>query len=90
VNANLAFGVKPAPAMCQVCKLYAQGALISLINVESTLTDFEKFHPPQKNPPSTSIDFITKVSDIIAETNDDFSHNPIELKNFILKVFFLI
>ena len=28
--------------------------LISLINVEPTLTDFEKFHPPQnKNPPST-------------------------------------
>ena len=27
--------------------------LISLINVESTLTDFEKFHPPQKeiHPP---------------------------------------
>ena len=33
--------------------------LISLINVESTLTDFEKFHPPQKeNPPSTFIHFI--------------------------------
>ena len=31
--------------------------LISLINVEPTLTDFEKFHPPQKkNPPSTFID----------------------------------
>ena len=27
--------------------------LISLINVESTLTEFEKFHPPQKkiHPP---------------------------------------
>jgi hypothetical protein len=25
--------------------------LISLINVESTLTDFEKFHPPQKEIP---------------------------------------
>ena len=33
--------------------------LISLINVEPTLTDFEKFHPPQnKNPPSTFIDFL--------------------------------
>ena len=33
--------------------------LISLINVKSTLKDFEKFHPPQKeNPPSTFIDFI--------------------------------
>ena len=33
--------------------------LISLINVESTLTDFDKFHPPQKEyPASTFIDFI--------------------------------
>ena len=33
--------------------------LISLINVGPTLTDFEKFHPPQnKNPPSTFIDFL--------------------------------
>ena len=33
--------------------------LISLINAKSTLTDFEKFNPPQKeNPPSTFIDFI--------------------------------
>ena len=33
--------------------------LISLINVEPTITDFEKFHPPQKkNPPSIFIDFI--------------------------------
>ena len=33
--------------------------LISLINVEPTITDFEKFHPPQnKNPPSTFIDFL--------------------------------
>ena len=30
--------------------------LISLINVGPTLTDFEKFHPQQKNPPSTFID----------------------------------
>ena len=31
--------------------------LISLINVEPTLTDFKKFHPPQyKNPPSTFIE----------------------------------
>jgi hypothetical protein len=33
--------------------------LISLINVEPTLTDFEKFHPPQnKNPPTTFIEFL--------------------------------
>ena len=33
--------------------------LISLINVESTLTDFDKFHPTQiKNPPYTFIDFL--------------------------------
>ena len=33
--------------------------LISLINVESTLADFEKFHPPQnRNPPSTFIEFL--------------------------------
>ena len=53
--------------------------LLSLINVESTLTDFEKFHPPQKKSPSTFIDFITKVSDIIAEPNDDFPHGHFEL-----------
>ena len=46
---------------------------------EFTLTDFEKFHPPQKNPCSTFIDFITKVSDIIPEPNDDFSHRHFEL-----------
>ena len=34
--------------------------------------------------PSTFIDFITKVSDIIAEPNDDFSHGHFELQNFIL------
>ena len=33
--------------------------LISLINVEPTLTDFEKFPPSQnKNPPSTCIEFL--------------------------------
>ena len=48
-------------------------------NREVTLTDFEKFPPPQKNPPSTFIDFITKVSDIIAEPNNDFSHSHFEL-----------
>ena len=42
--------------------------------------------PPstKKNPPSTINDSITKVSDIIAEPNDDFSHGHFELKNFIL------
>ena len=30
------------------------------------------------------IDFITKVSHIIAEPNDDFSHRHFELQNFIL------
>ena len=30
------------------------------------------------------IDFITKVSDIIAKTNDNFSHDHFELYNFIL------
>ena len=44
------------------------------------LTNFEKFHPPQKEiPPSTFIEFITKVSNIIAEPNDDFSHSHFEL-----------
>ena len=48
--------------------------------MDSTLTDFEKFHPPQKKKyPSTFMDFITKVSDNIAETNDDFSHDHFEL-----------
>ena len=33
--------------------------LISLINVEPTLTNLKKFHPPQnKNSPSTFIDFL--------------------------------
>ena len=33
--------------------------LLSLINVEPTLTDFKKFHPPQnKNPPSTFIEIL--------------------------------
>ena len=38
----------------------------------------------KKNPPSSFIDFITKVSDIIAEPNDDFSHGHFEIENFIL------
>ena len=33
----------------------------------------------KKNPPSMFIGFITKVSDIIAEANDDFSHDHFEL-----------
>ena len=40
---------------CSVCKFFEGSVftLISLINVEPTLTNFEKFHPPQsKNPPS--------------------------------------
>ena len=31
--------------------MHKQHTLICLINVESTLTDFEKFHPPQKKIP---------------------------------------
>ena len=46
---------------------------------EVTLTDFEKFHLPQKNPPSMFIDFVIKVYDIIAEPNEDFSHGHFEL-----------
>ena len=42
-----------------VKKELTQCTLISLINVEPTLTNFEKFHPPQnKNPPSSFIDFL--------------------------------
>jgi hypothetical protein len=56
-------------------------ALISLINVESILTDFEKFHLPQKeiHPPRLLISLHTKVSNIIAEPNEDFSHGHFEL-----------
>ena len=45
------------------------------------LTDFEKFHLPQKenHPPRTYIDYVTKVSDIIAEPDEDFSHGYFEL-----------
>ena len=53
--------------------------LISLINMESMLTDFENGYSTQKNPPSTFINFITKVFDIIAETNEKFSHDHFEL-----------
>ena len=47
--------------------------------IKVTFTDFEKFHPPQKNPPSTFIDLITKLSDILTEPDDDFSHSHFEL-----------
>ena len=54
--------------------------LISLINVEPTLTDFEKFHPPQnKNPPSTFIDFLdfsTLHSSFIRFMYKFFPKNP--------------
>ena len=50
--------------------------LISIINVESTLTDLEKFHPPKKK---SSPRLLISVSDIIAEPNDDFSHGHFEL-----------
>ena len=33
----------------------------------------------KKDPPSSFIDFITKVSDIIAEPDDNFSHDHFEL-----------
>ena len=39
----------------------------------SKFSDFAFLHP------STFIEFITKVSDIIAEPNDDFSHSHFEL-----------
>ena len=47
-----------------IFKIYADfqnetNTLISLINMGPTLTDFEKFHPPQnKNPSSTFIEFL--------------------------------
>ena len=50
-----------------------------LSNKRDVHTFFEKFHPPKKNPPSTFIDFITKVSDIVAEPNEDFSDGHFEL-----------
>ena len=40
-------------------------------------------HSTKWNPPSTFIDFITKVSNIIAEPNEDFSHSHFELWIFI-------
>ena len=36
-----------------------------------TLTDFGKFHPPQKNHPSVFIYLITKLSNNLTEPNDD-------------------
>ena len=49
-----------------------------------TLTDFGKFHPPQKNPPSVFIYLITKLSDNLTEPIDDYCHGHFELLNFIL------
>ena len=46
---------------------------------EVMLTDFGKFYPPQQNPPSTFIDFIIKLSDILTEPNENFSHGHFEL-----------
>ena len=43
------------------------------------LNHFEKFHPPQKIPPSMFIDFITKVFNIITDPNEDLSHSHFEL-----------
>ena len=37
------------------CCWYNQSTLISLINLESTLTDFEKFHPPKKKIPPPNL-----------------------------------
>ena len=43
----------------KLCLQEEGGTLISLINVEPTFTNFEKFHPPQnKNPPSSFINFL--------------------------------
>ena len=59
-----------------------------LINIYSHLSNKRGVHaylfwkiPPstKKNPPSTFIDFISKVSDIIAQPNDDFPHGHFEL-----------
>ena len=52
--------------------------LITLINLESTLTEFEKFHPPQKeiHPPHLSL--LKCLIRIIAEPNEDFSHGHFE------------
>jgi hypothetical protein len=46
---------------------------------EVTLTDFEKFHRPQKKNPAAFIDFITKLSDILTEPDDDFFHDHFDL-----------
>ena len=60
----------------------------ALLNTYSPLSNKRGVHdyqfgkiPPstKRNPPSTFIDFITKVSDIIAEPNEDFSHGHFEL-----------
>ena len=47
------------PVQFKQVQSYHYATLTSLINVEPTFTDFEKFHPPQnKNPPSSFIDFL--------------------------------
>ena len=57
--------------------LLFSSTLISLINIAPTLTNFEKFHPPQKkkNPPSTFIDSL------------DFFHPPLLVYQSYVLVF---
>jgi hypothetical protein len=52
-----------------------------------TLTDFGKFHPPQKNPPSVFIYLITKLSDNLTEPIDDYCHGHFELKSVYKWIF---
>ena len=47
--ANL--GVQSCLVRKLICPVRLSPTLISLINVEPTLTNFEKFHPPQKKIP---------------------------------------
>ena len=66
--------------LCNISLFQNIPTLMSLINVGPTITDFEKFHPPQnKNPPSTFIDFLdfsTLHSSFIRFMYQFFPKNP--------------
>ena len=62
----------------------AVAILCSLINVKSCLPILKNTTFHKKNPLSTFIDFITKLSKILTEPNDDFSYGHFKLQNFIL------
>ena len=81
-------GFKKTPYLENVAKLFIFDYLLKFVKY-SHLSNKRGVHTYQlwkiplsterRNPPSTFIDFITKVSDIIAEPTEDFSLGHFEL-----------